>query len=59
MGQFSMEKSAPAGSDLSGNQQAFVNLPLESLDLGSLKSRLSDISIMEGATEMTLASRAA
>ncbi|MDQ0302494.1 arsenate reductase [Ancylobacter polymorphus] len=44
---------------IAARMSAFVNLPIESLDLGGLKSRLSDISIMEGATEMTLASRAA
>lgn len=44
---------------IAARMSAFVNLPLETLDLGTLKIRLSDISVMEGATEMTLASRAA
>lgn len=44
---------------IAARMSAFVNLPLETLDLASLKARLSDISIMEGATEMTLAARAA
>ncbi|QFR34672.1 metalloregulator ArsR/SmtB family transcription factor [Ancylobacter sp. TS-1] len=44
---------------IAARMSAFVNLPLEALDLASLKARLGDISVMDGATEMTLAARAA
>lgn len=44
---------------IAARMSAFVNLPLETLDLASLKARLGDIAVMEGATEMTLAARAA
>lgn len=44
---------------IAARMSAFVNLPVEELDLGALKKRLGDIGVMEGATEMTLASRVA
>ncbi len=44
---------------IAARMSAFVNLPIEDLDLGTLKKRLGDIGVMEGATDMTLASRAA
>jgi protein-tyrosine-phosphatase/DNA-binding transcriptional ArsR family regulator len=44
---------------LSVRLTAFVNLPFETLDLATLKSRLIDIGTMDGATELTLAGRAA
>lgn len=44
---------------IAARMSAFVNLQLEDLDLSSLKARLGEIAVMEGATEMTLAARAA
>lgn len=40
---------------LTARLTAFVNLPIESLDLASLKTKLAEIGRMEGATEMTIA----
>lgn len=44
---------------IAARMSAFVNLPIETLDLAALKRRLGDIGVMEGATEMTVAARAA
>lgn len=44
---------------IAARMSAFVNLPLETLDLAALKASLGAIAIMDGATEMTLAARAA
>lgn len=44
---------------LTARISAFVNLPIEQLDLATLKERLAAIGEMEGATELTLNGRAA
>ncbi|TCT01049.1 helix-turn-helix domain-containing protein [Aquabacter spiritensis] len=44
---------------LAGRVSAFVNLPFEQLDLASLKARVAEIGLMEGATEFTLSGCAA
>lgn len=44
---------------LTARISAFVNLPIEQLDLAGLKARLAGIGEMEGATELTLSGRAA
>jgi protein-tyrosine-phosphatase/DNA-binding transcriptional ArsR family regulator len=44
---------------LAARISAFVNLPIEQLDLATLKDRLAAIGEMEGATELTLNGRAA
>ncbi|MFG1463282.1 helix-turn-helix domain-containing protein [Xanthobacter sp. DSM 24535] len=44
---------------LAGRVSAFVNLPFEQLDLGSLKERIGEIGKMEGATDLTLSGQAA
>ncbi len=44
---------------LAARISAFVNLPIEQLDLATLKERLAGIGEMEGATELTLNGRAA
>lgn len=44
---------------LAARISAFVNLPIEQLDLATLKERLAEIGGMEGATELTLTRRAA
>ncbi|WP_296201341.1 helix-turn-helix domain-containing protein [uncultured Hyphomicrobium sp.] len=38
---------------------AFINLPIDDLSLADLKTRLAEIGRMEGATQLTLAGRAA
>lgn len=44
---------------LAARISAFVNLPIEQLDLATLKDRLAAIGEMEGATELTLNGQAA
>lgn len=44
---------------LAGRVSAFVNLPFQQLDLATLKERIGEIGKMEGATNFTLAGRAA
>jgi arsenate reductase len=44
---------------LSARVSSFVNLDFEKLDLATLKQKLLDIGVMDGATEKTLQSKAA